>query len=183
MRASGHLEQSDRGARPDGARRRHGRHRPARPGARWPSAGPAFLYGARLEAVRRQAASDGRLIDPWYLAATIDGLRLGMDPYLRIIDRADILEKAKTARTLHQWIVEPDFDQEGEVQRAEAVLARQPALVPPLIAAAQGFRGWIEAGEIRPAMRSAMVRFWRKRQFLRPPVPLTGATALRSKQS
>ena len=50
-----------------------------------------------------------------------------MDPYLRIIDRADILENAQAPRsTLHQWIVEPDFDQEGEVQRAEAMLARQP---------------------------------------------------------
>ena len=80
----------------------------------------AFLYRARLESVRRQAAVDGQLIDPWHLAATIEGLRLRMDPYLRIIDRGDILDKARAALTLHQWIVEPDFDQEGEVQRAEA---------------------------------------------------------------
>ncbi|EQD73456.1 hypothetical protein B1A_04942, partial [mine drainage metagenome] len=46
----------------------------------------AFLYRARLEAVRRMAAVDGQLIDPWHLAATIEGLRLRMDPYLRIID-------------------------------------------------------------------------------------------------
>ena len=143
----------------------------------------AFLHRARLDAVRQQAAVDGHLIDPWHLAATIEGLRLRMDPYVRIIDRADILEKAKTALTLHQWIVEPDFDQEGEVQRAEAVLARQPASLPPLIAAAQGFRDWIESGETRPAMRSALVRFWRKRWLLRLPVPLTGAAALGSEQS
>jgi hypothetical protein len=143
----------------------------------------AFLHRARLAAVRQQVAVDGHLIDPWHLAATIEGLRLRMDPYLRIIDRADILEKAKTALTLHQWIVEPDFDQEGEVQRAETVLARQPASLPPLIAGAQGLREWIESGETRPAMRSAMVRFWRKRQLLRLPVPLTGAAALRSEQS
>ena len=34
---------------------------------------------------------------------------------------------------LHQWLVEPDFDQEGEVQRAEAVLGAQgerPAAAP-----------------------------------------------------
>ncbi len=142
----------------------------------------AFLHRARLSAVRQQAAVDGHLIDPWHLAATIEGLRLRMDPTLRIIDRADILEKAKTALTLHQWIVEPDFDQEGEVHRAEALLARQPASLPPLIGAAQGFRAWIEAGETRPAMRSALVRFWRKRRLLRLPVPLTGAAALRSEQ-
>jgi len=143
----------------------------------------AFLHRARLDAVRQQAAVDGHLIDPWHLAATIEGLRLRMNPYLRIIDRADILEKAKTALTLHQWIVEPDFDQEGEVQRAEALLARQPASLPPLIAAAHGFRDWVESGETRPAMRSALVRFWRKRRLLRLPVPLTGAAALGSEQS
>ena len=143
----------------------------------------AFLYRARLEAVRRQAAVDGQLIDPWHLAATIEGLRLRMDPYLRIIDRGDILDKARTALALHQWIVEPDFDQEGEVQRAEALLAMQPASLPPLIAAALGFREWVNGGETRPAMRSAMIRFWRKRQLFRLPVPLTGAAALGSQQN
>ena len=142
----------------------------------------AFLYRARLEAVRQQAAVDGQLIDPWHLAATIEGLRLRMDPYLRIIDRGDILDRARAALALHQWIVEPDFDQEGEVQRAEAMLAMQPVSLPPLIAAAQGFRDWIESGETRPAMRSAMIRFWRKRGLLRLPVPLTGAAALGSEQ-
>lgn len=61
----------------------------------------AFLYRMRLVAVRHQAAADGTLIDPWHLAATVEGLRLRMDPYLRIIDRADILEMVKTALTLH----------------------------------------------------------------------------------
>ncbi|MDD2766001.1 MAG: hypothetical protein PHE83_18720 [Opitutaceae bacterium] len=140
----------------------------------------AFLYRTRLESVRAQAAVDGQLIDPWHLAATIEGLRLRMDPYLRIIDRGEILDRARAALTLHQWIVEPDFDQEGEVQRAETMLAIQPASLPPLIAAAQGFREWVESGETRPAMRSAMIRFWRKRRLLRLPVPLTGAAALGS---
>lgn len=143
----------------------------------------AFLYRARLESVRRMAAVDGQLIDPWHLAATIEGLRLRMDPSLRIIDRGDILDRAKFALGLHQWIVEPDFDQEGEVQRAEALLARQPPSLPPLIAAAEGLRGWIETGETRPAMRSALVRFWRKRGVLRLPTPLTGAASLGAEQS
>jgi hypothetical protein len=143
----------------------------------------AFLYRARLESVRQQAAVDGLLIDPWHLAATLEGLRLRMDPYLRIIDRGMILDRARAALALHQWIVEPDFDQEGEVQRAEAMLAMQPASLPPLIAGAQGLREWIDAGDARPAMRSALIRFWRKRKLLRLPVPLTGAAALRAGQS
>jgi hypothetical protein len=39
----------------------------------------AFLYRARLEAVRRQASVDGHGIDPWHLAAVLEGLRLRMD--------------------------------------------------------------------------------------------------------
>jgi hypothetical protein len=143
----------------------------------------AVLYRARLDAVRQQAGVDGQLIDPWHLAATLEGLRLRMDPYLRIIDRGDILDRARAALALHQWMAEPDFDQEGDIQRAEAMLAMQPASLPPLAAAAMGFREWIEAGETRPPIRAAMIRFWRKRHLLRLPVPLTGAASLRAEQS
>jgi hypothetical protein len=143
----------------------------------------AFLYRARLDAVRRQAAVDGALIDPWHLAATVEGLRLRMDPYLRIIDRGQILDAARTALTLHQWMVEPDFDQEGEVQRAEAVLAAQPVTLPPLLAAAWGFRTWIDSGERRAPIRAAVVRFWTRRHLLRLPAPLTAAAALGAEQS
>ena len=48
---------------------------------RWPAT--PFLHWARLEAVRQQAAADGELIDPWHLAAIIEGLRLRIDPRLR----------------------------------------------------------------------------------------------------
>ncbi|MEO8715278.1 MAG: hypothetical protein ABI369_09720, partial [Acetobacteraceae bacterium] len=143
----------------------------------------AFLYRARLEAVRRQAAVDGALIDPWHLAATLEGLRLRMDPYLRIIDRGVILDAARAALGLHQWLVEPDFDQEGEVQRAEAVLAAQESALPTLLTAARGFRVWIDSGEGRAPIRAALVRFWTRRQLLRTPVPLTGAAALGAEQS
>ena len=43
---------------------------------------PAVLYRARLEAARRAAAVDGTGIDPWHLAAVLEGLRLRMDPSL-----------------------------------------------------------------------------------------------------
>src|SRR5271157_5149012 len=67
----------------------------------------AFLYRARLDAVRRQAAVDGQLIDPWHLAAVLQGLRLRMDGALRIVDRGKILDAARHALALHQWIVAP----------------------------------------------------------------------------
>lgn len=141
---------------------------------------PAFLYRARLEAVRRQAGVDGASIDPWHLAATLEGLRLRMDPYLRIIERGQILDAARTALSLHQWLVEPDFDQEGEVQRAESMLVAHTNALPPLLAAAQGFREWIERGEARPPIRAALVRFWTRSRLLRVPVPLTATAALRA---
>src|SRR5690349_9888957 len=64
---------------------------------------PALLYRTRLEAVRRQAAVDGQAIDPWHLAAVLEGLRLRMDGALRIIDRGQIFVAARHALTLHQW--------------------------------------------------------------------------------
>ena len=140
---------------------------------------PAFLHRVRLDAVRRQAAVDGHGIDPWHLAATIEGLRLRLDGALRIIDRGAILDAARHALTLHHWLVEPDFDQEGEVQRAGKLLDAVDAPTP-LLAAAAGFHAWIEAGETRPAIRAALVRFWTRSRLLRMPVPLTAAAALRA---
>ena len=49
---------------------------------------PAILYRARLEAIRRQAAVDGHGINPWHLAAMLEGLRPRMDPNLSLLDRS-----------------------------------------------------------------------------------------------
>jgi len=72
----------------------------------------AFLYRARLDAVRRQAAVDGRVIDPWHLAAMIEGLRLRMDLALSIAERGQIFEAGRHAFSLYQWLTAPDFDAE-----------------------------------------------------------------------
>ena len=134
----------------------------------------AFLYRARLEAVRRQAAVDGHGIDSWHLAAVLEGLRLRMDHALRIVDRGQIFEAARSTLTLHQWIVEPDFDQEGEVQEAERHLAGAAGLV----GVGEALWSWLDSGRTRPPVRSALVRFWTKNRLLRAPVPLTGPDAL-----
>src|SRR5271166_6144887 len=99
---------------------------------------PAFLYRARLEAVRRQAAVDGHAIDPWHLAAVLEGLRLRMDGALGRVDRGSIIDAARVAFDLHQWLTAPDFDQEGEVRRAEAHLAGCVTNGVALLAAANG---------------------------------------------
>jgi hypothetical protein len=144
----------------------------------------AFLYRARLDAVRRQAAVDGQLIDPWHLAAVLQGLRLRMDGALRIVDRGAVLDAARHALTLHQWIVAPDFDEEGEVQEAERHLASvASAGDTPLLAAARGVHAWLDSGGTRPPIRAALVRFWTRQKILRVPVPVTGAAALRAETS
>ena len=151
---------------------------------------PAFLHRARLDAVRRQAAVDGQAIDPWHLAAVLEGFRLRMDGALRIIDRGAILAAARHALDLHQWLVAPDFDQEGAVQQAEQVLAAAAASgATPLLAAATGLHAWLagdgqgdgdgHGGGARPPIRAALVRFWVTQRLLREPVPLTGDRALR----
>ena len=129
---------------------------------------PAFLHRARLDAVRRQAAVDGQVIDPWHLAAVLEGFRLRMDGALRIIDRGAIL--ARHALDLHQWLVAPDFDQEGAAKRAEQVLADAVASgATPLLAAATGLHTWLGGdgrsdgdghggGGPRPPMRAALIK-------------------------
>jgi hypothetical protein len=144
------------------------------------SLGRAFLYRARLESVRLQAAVDGAAIDPWHLAAVLEGLRLRMDGALRIIDRGQIFAAARHALALHQWLTEPDFDQEGAIKQAEAALAAYAGRITPLLAGAQAFHAWIEGGGAREPVRAALVRHWVKHRLLRVPLPLTGAAALRA---
>ena len=156
---------------------------------------PAFLYRARLEAVRRQAAVDGLAIDPWHLAAVLEGLRLRMDHALRIIDRGAIFDAARHALGLHQWFTGPDVDQEGEVQRAQRFFDRPAAQEAPLLNAALALHAWLDqsqtresvagdataesADSARAAARAALVRYWITHRVLRSPLPLTGPKALR----
>jgi hypothetical protein len=160
----------------------------------------ALLYRVRFDAVRRQAAVDGALIDPWHLAAVLEGFRLRVDGKLGFIDRGAILDAARHAFDQYQWLVMPDFDQEGAVQQAEAHLAEFAGPgETPLLAAARGLHAWLGAGRAggaydagengrgdgearrtRPPIRAALVRFWMRRKLLRTPVPLTGAAALRA---
>ena len=138
---------------------------------------PAFLYRTRLEAVRRQSAVDGQAIDPWHLAALLEGLRLRMEHALRIIDRGAIFAAARHALQLHQWLVSPDFDQEAQIQQAATALTAVPRT--PLLAAAHAAHTWLDAGGARAPLRAALVRHWTHHHLLLAPVPLTGAAALR----
>ncbi len=137
----------------------------------------AFLFRARLEAVRRQAAADGAAIDPWHLAALLEGLRLRMEGALHTVDRGAIFAAARTAFGLHQWLTAPDFDQERAVQAAERHLAAGPA-PGTLLGAAVQVRSWLADGGARPAIRAALIRHWTRHRRLGVAVPLTGARAM-----
>jgi hypothetical protein len=140
---------------------------------------PAFLHRARLEAVRRQADVDGQAIDPWHLAAVLEGLRLRVDGAPRIIDRGAVFEAARHALRLHQWLASPDEAQQTEIARAAAQLAAAGAGTTSLLAAARGARAWLAQGGARPPLRAALVAHWARHRLLSAPVPLTGAAALR----
>lgn len=136
---------------------------------------PAIRYRARLEAARRAAAVDGQAIDPWHLAALLAGLRPRLDG-ARIADRGDMFAAARHALAVHRWLADPDFDQEGEIQRADAALAAETA--DPFTAAASALRTWVEAGKSRMAMRAALIRHWHRRALLPAGVPVFGAASL-----
>ncbi|MCL2430709.1 MAG: hypothetical protein FWD12_15910 [Alphaproteobacteria bacterium] len=141
---------------------------------------PAFLYRARLDAVRRQAAADGLAVDPWHLAALLEGLRLRMDPYLSMPERGAVFTAARHAFDLHQWLAAPDFEQERDIQMAARSLARAAAGQTPLLAAMRWLYDWLRNSGARAPARGVLIRYWTEEKLLRAPVPLTAPAALRA---
>ncbi len=146
---------------------------------------PAWLWRSRLEAVRRQAAADGLSIDPWHLAAIIEGVRFRMDRGRAIIDRGAIFEAARHALSLWRWFARPDEAQLQAIERAAVVLGANES-ASPLIAAALGARAWLDRhdwcaqNDVRPALRAALAQYWERRGLVHAAAPLlSGARAFR----
>ena len=141
---------------------------------------PAWLWRIRLEAVRRQAAIDGRVIDPWHLAAVIEGVRFRMDRAAAIIDRGAIFEAARHALGLWRWFVRPSEAQTEAIGCAAATL---PAAGQGshLLGAALGVRAWLDHDGERPPLRAALALYWQRCGLLHLACPLlTGAKTLDS---
>jgi hypothetical protein len=135
----------------------------------------AWLWRARLEAVRRHAGCDGRAIDPWHLAAMIEGVRFRMDRAAAIIDRGAIFEAARHAFQLWGWLTRPDVEQSQAIERAAAALSASQS-PSPLLAAV---RLWLDQGGERPPLRAALALHWQRccgLTHVRAPL-LTGAKA------
>jgi hypothetical protein len=138
---------------------------------------PAWLWRIRLEAVRRQALADGLAIDPWHLAAAVEGVRFRMDRGVEMIDRGAIFAAARHALELWRWFVHPDRAQLKAIERAGAALSATER-TSPLLDAALGVHAWLDGDGERPAMRAAVALHWQRRGLMRLACPLlTGAKA------
>src|ERR1700759_201337 len=92
----------------------------------------AWAYRTRLDAVCLQAAADGMAIDPWHLAALIEGVRLRLDPAARLSDRGAIFDAARHAFALYRWYSRPDDAQQVAISAAAAHLTTVADIHAPL---------------------------------------------------
>jgi hypothetical protein len=140
---------------------------------------PAWAWRARLDAVRRQAAVDGKAIDPWHLAALIEGVRLRVGHVPPMLERGLLLAAAQYAFALYRWFVQPDRAQQDAISAAGAHLEAVADGQSPLLGAALAVHAWLDRGGARPPLRAALVRYWLRRGVTALPCPLlTGAGAL-----
>ncbi|AOX21725.1 hypothetical protein [Kozakia baliensis] len=136
----------------------------------------AILFRERLEAARACAAVDGHLIDPWHLAAELEGLKpriVGENAY----DRGNVIDAAKAAFDQYLWLTRPTSEQTTRLESALAALDNAAIANGPLLGAAQAFHRWIDVGRDRSSMRGALVRFWQESTVLHCPLPLVAARA------
>src|SRR5271156_3249862 len=121
---------------------------------------PAWAWRARLDAIRLQAAVDGRAIDPWHLAALIEGVRLRLDQMPALIDRGILFAAAQHAFGLYRWFAMPDPAQREAIQQAVEHLESAGSAHSPLLGAALGAHAWLDQGGERPPIRAALALYW-----------------------
>jgi hypothetical protein len=139
----------------------------------------AWAWRAGLDAIRRQAAIDGKMIDPWHLAALIEGVRLRLDHTPALIDRGLLFAAARHALDLHRWFSAPDETQRQAIRAAADHLATVGEAFSPLLGAAFAVHAWLDKGAARPPIRAALAVYWQARAVTALPCPLlTGAAAL-----
>lgn len=142
----------------------------------------AVLFRARLEAARQCAAVDGFLIDPWQLAASLEGLR----PRIRghdVYERGSEVDALRYAFEQYQWLARASASQEERMTEALGRAALPVGRLGVLWGSALAFREWIEGGEARAPFRGALVRLWQKEGVFGGLYPVTGAAAFRTGNS
>lgn len=139
---------------------------------------PAWAWRTRLEAVRRQAAADGRMIDPWQLAAVVEGVRFRLGDGGSLAERGAVLDAARHAFGLWRWFVHPDAEQAAAIAAAAATFPRG-GRGSVLLGVAATVHRWLDRDGARAPIRAALAGYWQRCGLL--PVPtalLTGARAL-----
>lgn len=142
----------------------------------------AVLFRVRLEAARQCAAVDGFLIDPWQLAASLEGLRpriRGQDVY----ERGNEVDALRYAFEQYQWLARASAFQEEQVTKALSSMTVPVRRLGVLWGSALAFREWIDAGRSRAPFRGALVRLWQKEGVFSGLYPITGAAAFRAATS
>lgn len=117
----------------------------------------AVLFRVRLEAARQCAAVDGFMIDPWQLAASLEGLRpriRGQDVY----ERGNEVDALRYAFEQYQWLARASAFQEEQVTKALSSMTVPVRRLGVLWGSALAFREWIDAGRSRAPFRGALVR-------------------------
>jgi hypothetical protein len=87
---------------------------------------PAFLHRARLDAVRQQAAADGQGIDPWHLAAVLEGLRPRLERASSVLDRGASSRSRGT-----RWSCTAGSSSPTSTRRARSSAPSVPSPPPP----------------------------------------------------
>jgi hypothetical protein len=142
---------------------------------------PAWAYRAQLDAIRRQAAVDGQVIDPWHLAALIEGVRFRLGGSAALIDRGAVFAAAHHGFGLYRWFSAPDEPQQAAIAEAAAHLDSVGDGHSPLLGAALGVHAWLDRDGERPPLRAALAKYWSRRGLTALPCPLlTGTGALRA---
>ena len=139
---------------------------------------PAWRYRALLEAIRRQSAVDGQIIDPWHLAALIEGVRFRLDAPA-MIDRGVVFAAAHHAFGLYRWFVKPDQARRAAIAEAAAHLEGVGDTASTLLGAALVTHSWLDKGGERAPLRAALPHYWVRRRIISSACPLlTGVGAL-----
>jgi hypothetical protein len=122
---------------------------------------------------------DGQAIDPWHLAALIEGVRFRLGGSPALIDRAATFAAAHHAFALYRWFAAPDAAEQAALADAAAHLDAVANGHSPLLGAALGVHAWLDRGGERPPLRAALAAYWPRRAVTALPCPLlTGARAL-----
>ena len=108
-------------------------------------------------------------IDPWHLAALVEGVRPRLDPAARLSDRGAIFDAARHAFALYRWYSRPDDAQQVAISAAAAHLTTVADIHAPLLGAACAIHAWLDQGGERPPLRAALVTYWVRRRV--PPGP------------